>query len=512
MRPVLLTSLALAAASPLAAQSVRAPVSPAAKSAAATITEADVRKRIGVIAHDSMGGRDTPSRGLDLTAQYVADEFRRFGLQPGGDGGSFLQTYSIEKRQLDTAASSVSLSAGGVTSTAAFGSAARYGNGTVPPGPVNGPVLLVAGKVDAKSLAGAPIKDRVVLVALPEGAQLDRAAVAAITAAGPAVALQLAGGDSAAFAERAKNRLRPRVVSAGDPTRPLSVEVHESAMRAALAAAGVDIAAARASATPVVREVTGLGGRVTIVETVLDKQAAPNTVGILLGSDPKLRDEYVLYSAHMDHVGHSANGRCAAMGADSICNGADDDASGTVGVVELAEAFAKKGVKPKRSIIFLTVSGEEGGLRGSRYYAEHPSVPIERIVANVNIDMIGRNWPDTIVAIGREHSDLGATLDRVAAAHPELGMAVIDDKWPEERFYTRSDHYNFAKKGVPILFFFNGVHEDYHKPSDHPEKIDAEKESRIVRMLFWLGLEIANAPMRPKWNEASYKEVVASAR
>jgi Zn-dependent M28 family amino/carboxypeptidase len=507
MRPVLLTCLALAAAAPLAAQTSRA-----AKAAVATITEADVRRRIGIIAHDSMGGRDTPSRGLDLTAQYVADEFRRFGLVPGGDGGSFLQTYSIEKRQLDAAASSVSLSAGGVTTTVPFGSAARYANGTVPPGMVNGPVLLVAGKVDATSLAGAPIKDHVVIFALPEGTQVDRATAAAITGASPAAVLQLAGGDSTAFAERTRNRSRPRTVTAGDAPRPLAVEVHESALRQALAAAGVDLAAARASATPVVREMTGLNGSVTIRETVLEKKTAPNTVGILRGSDPKLRDEYVLYSAHMDHVGHSANGRCAAMGADSICNGADDDASGTVGVVELAQAFATKGVKPKRSIIFLTVSGEEGGLRGSRYYAEHPSVPIERIVANVNIDMIGRNWPDTIVAIGREHSDLGATLDRVEAAHPELRMAVIDDKWPEERFYSRSDHYNFAKKGVPILFFFNGVHEDYHKPSDHPEKIDAEKESRIVRMLFWLGLEIANAPLRPKWNEASYKEVVASGR
>lgn len=507
MRPLVLTCLALAVATPAAAQTSRA-----AKAAVATITEADVRQRIGIIAHDSMGGRDTPSRGLDLTAQYVADQFRRFGLTPGGDGGSFLQTYWIEKRQLDATASSVALSAGSVTSTAAFGVAARYANGTVPPGPVNGPVLLVAGKVDAKSLAGAPIKDHVVILALPEGTQVDRATTAAISGASPAAVFQLTGGDSAAFAERARNRSRPRVVTGGDATRPLAVEVHESALRPALAAAGVDIAAARASATPVVREVTGLSGNVTITETVLEKQTAPNTVGILRGSDPKLRDEYVLFSAHMDHVGHSANGRCAAMGADSICNGADDDASGTVGVVELAEAFARKGVKPKRSIIFLTVSGEEGGLRGSRYYAEHPSVPIERIVANVNIDMIGRNWPDTIVAIGREQSDLGATLDRVAAAHPELGMAVIDDKWPEERYYTRSDHYSFARKGVPILFFFNGAHEDYHKPSDHPDKIDAEKESRIVRMLFWLGLEIANAPMRPKWNEASYQEVVASGR
>jgi Zn-dependent M28 family amino/carboxypeptidase len=156
----------------------------------------------------------------------------------------------------------------------------------------------------------------------------------------------------------------------------------------------------------------------------------------------------------------------------------------------------------------MTVSGEEKGLWGSEYYAEHPTVPLEQIVANINLDMIGRNWKDTIVAIGMEHSDLGKTLERVNRQHPELHMTAIDDRWPEERFYFRSDHYNFARKGIPILFFFNAVHEDYHQASDSPDKIDAEKEARIVKLLFYLGQEIANAPERPKWNPESYKEIV----
>ena len=135
-------------------------------------------------------------------------------------------------------------------------------------------------------------------------------------------------------------------------------------------------------------------------------------------------------------------------------------------------------------------------------------MPLEPIVANLNIDMIGRNWADTIVAIGKEHSDLGATLERVNAAHPELRMTAIDDRWPEERFYFRSDHYNFARKGVPILFFFNGVHEDYHQLSDAPDKIDAEKEARILKLLYFLGQEIANAPQRPQWKPESQGEIV----
>ena len=112
---------------------------------------------------------------------------------------------------------------------------------------------------------------------------------------------------------------------------------------------------------------------------------------------------------------------------------------------------------------------------------------MEQIVANLNADMVGRNWPDTIVVIGKEHSDLGETLNRVNAAHPELGMTAIDDIWPEENFYGRSDHINFARRGVPILFFFNGTHPDYHRPSDQVEKIDAEKESRIVQLMLYLG-------------------------
>jgi Zn-dependent M28 family amino/carboxypeptidase len=226
--------------------------------------------------------------------------------------------------------------------------------------------------------------------------------------------------------------------------------------------------------------------------------------GILEGSDARLKDEYVVFSAHMDHLDVE---RPAVRG-DSINNGADDNASGTTAVLELAEAFARLDPRPRRSMIFVTVSGEERGLWGSSAFTADPPVPMGQMVANVNLDMVGRNWKDSIVVIGRQHSDLGATLARVNAAHRELGMTAIDDLWPEERFFFRSDHYNFARLGVPALFFFNGVHEDYHKVSDEPAKIDAEKASRIVKLAFYLGLEVANAAQRPKWNPASYKQIV----
>ena len=309
----------------------------------AAITEALIKRHIDVIADDSMLGRNTPSRGLDLTAAYIAAQFKRLGLKPGGDSNSYIQRYPLGK-------------------------------------------------------PGAPT-----------------------------------------------------------PRPP----------------AGLDH----------------------------DPNSAPNAVAILPGTDPALRDEYIVVSAHMDHVGVNS-----AHPKDSIWNGADDDASGTAGVLALAEAFAT--APTKRSIIFLTVSGEEHGLWGSAWFAANPPVPIGKIVANLNLDMIGRNWKDSIVVIGQEHSDLGATLMKVAAAHPELGITPIPDPWPQENFFGRSDHYNFARRGVPALFFFNGTHEDYHQPSDSPDKIDAEKESRIVKLIYHVGVAVANATARPKWNQESYRKIV----
>jgi hypothetical protein len=228
----------------------------------------------------------------------------------------------------------------------------------------------------------------------------------------------------------------------------------------------------------------------------------PNVVAVLPGSDPALRDEYVVLSAHMDHVGvgRPVNG-------DSIYNGADDDASGTTGLLEVAEAFARMGVRPRRSIVFLHVSGEEKGLLGSAWYAEHPTVPLAQTVANVNVDMIGRNDPGMVVVIGKNYSSLGALADRVGAAHPDLRLRLSDDLWPEERFFFRSDHFHFARKEVPAIFFFSGVHEDYHQPSDEVETIDTDKAARIARMVFYVVMEIANDPERPKWDPAGLAEV-----
>lgn len=486
---------------PLPAQTSPAPLS----RAAATISAADVARRVGIIADDSMMGRDTPSRGLDLTAQYVADEFRRFGLRPGGDDSTWFQRYPITRRRLDLEKSLIVFASGSTEREAGLATAARMILGDVPRRPVAGPAVLVGGPVSPESAAQLDVRGKIVL--LPFGAaalakpEIERGA-RILYNQGPKALLLLADLDSAAFRKKIPGRARERIVVGGGGDEPPALEVSTPHVAQALEAAGIDLSAARSARSTGAREVPGLAVRIDLRDSVISALSAPNTVGILEGGDPKLKHEYIVYSAHMDHIGITPSR------ADSINNGADDNASGTAGVIELAEAFSRAGARPKRSIIFLTVSGEEKGLWGSNYFVSHPAVPLERIVANINMDMIGRNWRDTIVAIGQEHSDLGATLARVNAAHPELGMTAIDDLWPEERFYFRSDHYNFARKGVPALFFFNGVHDDYHEVTDSPEKIDSEKQSRVLRLLFYLGQEVANAPRRPQWKPESYREIV----
>jgi len=498
-----LTSVALA---------ITATTAPAQERAVVTITAADISARVGRLAHDSMRGRFTPSPELDLTAAYIASEFSRLGLEPAGDSGSFIQRYGLDRPVPDTAASYVTVGTQRL----------RMGEDAIPwilgetPQPVTGRTVVVTGLVPPDrplDVGGA-----VVVLAVPtrgtgQPTAQTQPLLRAIQQAGPAaIVIPVDVPDEAwraAVAQHFRTSLGPAWTrSTGAP----SALIRDRAVGPAFTAVGIDLAAARLTAGQAQARVVDLPITVMTRTRAAESVDAPNVAALLLGGDPALAAEVVVLSAHMDHVGVTGVGRCRAVGADSICNGADDNASGTVSVLELAEAFAALSPRPRRSILFVTVSGEERGLWGSDYFAAHPPVPIGQIVADLNMDMVGRNWPDTIVAIGREHSDLGTTLARVQAAHPELRMTVRDDPWPNERFYYRSDHYHFARRGVPILFFFSGTHADYHRPSDHPEKIDAEKQARLTRLIFHLALEVANAPLRPAWVPASYEAIVDGGR
>lgn len=459
--------------------------------AAATITADDMIERIGVLAHDSMRGRDTPSPGLESAARYIVREFRRMGLEGGAEGGEFIQRYPFPLIGLDTLNVSLAISgmpaltygdhylvyAGSESSIdaplAVVGPAAAFAESAPAAGSL-------AGKVTVAALAGPYGRDMAIA--------MDRARSAAESAGALATIFVLPADFTAETYAQFRARLgSPRRTLGGLTNRPMVLVRHDIGARL-MDATGAATVALRA---PTSRE---------------RDDTAPNVIAILRGGDPALADEYVVFSAHMDHVGV---GRPDESG-DSIYNGADDDASGTSALIEVAEAFSNLLERPARSLVFMAVSGEEKGLLGSRWWSDNPTLPLENVVANINVDMIGRNAPDSVVVIGQDYSSLGPLVQQVGATHrAELGLTVSDDLWPEERFFFRSDHFNFARKDIPAIFFFTGVHEDYHRPSDEVETINGDKASRVARLIFYTAHAIADAPARPEWTEQGLSEVRA---
>jgi Zn-dependent M28 family amino/carboxypeptidase len=220
-----------------------------------------------------------------------------------------------------------------------------------------------------------------------------------------------------------------------------------------------------------------------------------NIVGLLQGSDPLLKNQVIAFTAHYDHIGKSKDG--------VIYPGADDDGSGTATVLGLAEAFAKNPVKPKHSLLFITVTGEEKGLLGSQYYVNNPIIPLSQTIADLNIDMIGRidtiheTVKDTnyIYVIGSDKISL--ELDSLLqTANKETEHLALDYQYDSEydpkQLYRRSDHFNFAKNGIPIVFFFDGLHADYHKPTDTVDRILFGRMAIIGRLIYNLGWKLAN--------------------
>jgi len=232
---------------------------------------------------------------------------------------------------------------------------------------------------------------------------------------------------------------------------------------------------------------------------------APNVIGILPGREPGLAREYVLVVAHVDHVGtgHPVNG-------DSIWNGADDNASGTAGLVAIAEAFAPAPERPRRSLLFLVVSGEERGLLGSRWYAGHPSVPLDSVVALINLDMIGRNRPDSVFLNGWGKSEVAGEVVRQSHEHPDLGLSVGPDVEDRPLTPADSDHWPFQRHGIPYAFFYTGAHADYHRPGDEPSRLDADKAARVARLAWYTIAALADADGRPRWDPTARRLNVPS--
>jgi len=224
--------------------------------------------------------------------------------------------------------------------------------------------------------------------------------------------------------------------------------------------------------------------------------SVPNVVAFLKGTDPKLREEWVIFTAHFDHVSGPPD-----ESGDDIYNGADDNASGTAAIMEVAQAFSALSTPPRRSVAFVLVSGEERGLLGARHFAAGSSLPRKAMVADINADMVSMNWPDSLFVFGREYTTMGPTLDRVIQQHPELNISIMENRWPGMPLFRMSDQFAFVREGIPGIFFFSGLHENLHRPSDELDQIDPDKAARVARLIFYFGHKVAEADERPEWTE-----------
>ena len=501
-----------------------APVALAAQSrselqtAVTSITAEDVQDLIGVLAHDSMRGRDTPSPEIELVADYVAGRFRSFGLRPLGDNGSYLQRYPLAETKLAVARSGIRITGG---PRFALGEETQLLGDHNAPRVVGGPAIVLSGGGGGQiTLTDERLGNAVVLLVHPAGQDgnfapgLGSVLNPLMVQRDPPAVIVVSERSDTLF-ERQRSATVGSVIEPGwDYRKRLNhavLEVQSSALDSVLARHGFDLGAAiqRQGEPLVVTHLPDLEITVEIHRDTLEQITAPNVVAMLEGTDPELKNEYVIFMAHMDHIGV---GELDDHG-DSVFNGADDNASGTAGLIELAQAFSLLDVRPKRSLIFLATSGEEKGtfsMWGSNYFATHSPVQLDRLIAAVNLDMIGNAWwPDTVSVIGGEHSDLGELVDRVARRHPELRLTTVGNVLPRLSYWEGSDHISFARRGIPVVFFSSsGPKAHYHQRSDELGVIDFDITARVSRLVFYVGIEIANSADRPQWNRESYEQIV----
>lgn len=449
------------------------------------------------LADDARAGRHTGSRGQLATAKYVTEHFQKLGLKPLGDKKTFLQSYPLHRTWLD-AATSLSfgttkidtgfavLPAGDEGKVALSGKFVWCGNGSaaqVPAG-LAGKLAVVALPPSRGGGAGADLQavQRFANVAEQLGKQQATAGIVCLT------------GDSTSLANSLNYRglqfdhAQLRYGSGGRAftTRVPLFVLSPAQSKLLFAHLGVALdEEGKPQGEPSNDKATG---KLSLVVKSDDKGVGSNVCAVLEGTTKK--GEAIVISAHHDHVGRRLDG--------DVFNGADDNASGTAALLELAEAFAR-GPRPERSLVFLSVSGEELGLWGSDWYASHPTWPLDKIVANVNIDMIGRagdrdGKTQMQITPSHEHAKF-STLVRGAVALGDLfGIEFASG----DTYYERSDHYNFAKHGVPVVFFCDGEHPDYHQVGDSADRLDYVRMEAVARLAAWSVWVTANAKGRPE--------------
>jgi Zn-dependent M28 family amino/carboxypeptidase len=482
------------------------------------------------LADDSMKGRDTGSPEHRKAAEYVAAEFKRAGLEPGGTKG-YLQPVPFRSRRIVEAQSSLALvRAGGAVTPVVLGEEATFSMRIEPAPSVEAPIVfagyaLQVPEVKHDDLAGLDLKGKIVMHVTGGPSSIP----------GPLLAhyqsvrweyLKRAGAIGVLSIQNPKGQDIPWDRSKLSRFMP-SLAIADPALDETL---GQQVAVTINSATAekffegsghTIKELLALSndGKVlprfaipasARIKVTIEAQAieSDNVIGILRGSDPQLRNEYVMVSAHLDHVGVGE-----AINGDAIYNGAMDNASGIATLLETAAALAAKGGL-KRSVVFAAVTAEEKGLLGSRYFANRPTVPKANIVADLNTDMFLPLFPlKTLIVQGLEESDLAQDLRRVARP---LGIEVLSDPEPERNAFTRSDQYSFIKTGVPSLSLKVGFAkgsaeheivrkwrtERYHAPSDDlAQPIDRQAAEDFGKLYVEVVAGVANRPTRPRWNE-----------
>ena len=463
------------------------------------ITPAQLEENLSIIASDALEGRETGTRGQKMAAAFIRHHFQQLGLTAPVDG-SYYQTFDLYK----IVPGEVHLSAGGTTFQN-FKEIVYYGKDNSG-GEVTLPVVF-AGKGRLADYDQLNVTDKGVLILL--GEEEDYRAPISLARARNAKMIFILNTQTAdefsAYASQFEKFLlderlslkKPDVQNKNSGVFFISPVVAEKILSTSLSRLTEAAADQRKSSLKKIN-----AGKATYQTTVkVETVGTENVLGYLEGSDKK--DEVIVITSHYDHIGKKRSGQ-----GDLINNGADDDGSGTVAVLQLAKAFAqakKDGKGPRRSILFMTVAGEENGLLGSEYYTQYPVFPLANTVVNLNIDMIGRRdeqhegSPPYVYVIGADK--LSTELHKLSeSVNNKYTKLVFDYTYNDEnhpaRLYYRSDHWNFAQKNIPIIFYFDGIHEDYHQPSDEVDKIEFDLLTLRSKCVFYTAWEIANREKR----------------
>ena len=514
---------------------------PSLAQALARVSGRAVRAHVEFLADDLLEGRATATRGYDLAARYVASQLALFGLKPAGENGSFLQPVPL----LESRLASASLAIRGPAGEVALAHRQDFVMGADSlrtESRVEAPVVFAGYGVTAPrqgqdDYAGLDVKGKIVAVLSGAPARLpseERAYHSSRTRKAELAAARGASG-LLTLLTPAEEKRTPWERVLGFASAPTTRWTHadgrpEGAIETLKAGALLSVASAQRlfAASPVAfdaaiadAEKPSFRGFALGVSAALASRSeharvtSPNVVGLLEGSDPVLRSTYVVYSAHLDHIGVSAG-----ESGDRINNGAYDNALGSAVVLEVARVLAGLETRPRRSLLFLFVTAEERGLLGSDYFAAHPTVPRPALVADVNVDMPLVLFPIAeVVAFGAENSTLDAPARAAAAS---LGLALAPDPMPEETIFVRSDQYSFVRRGVPAVYFAPGmrsadpardgprlfrefIERHYHRPSDDLSlPMDPEAIAVYTRANVALGWTIAQDPAAPRWKPGNF--------